>query len=127
MRNTEVGLPLSFSHSLNFSISQLRFFFDCDLAAIVTAGGAYSVIDVVLTAVGAYGQRGSNCSVVCSSFESPGLGLPSFWMCHFYLLFNDLLFTLHVELRRNAPFRTAKVLQIERITKFLQVFFPNAT
>ena len=72
-------LPLT-SYLNSFS---LRFFLDGHLAAIVTAGGTNGVIDVILAAVGAYGQRWSYSSVVCSSLKGPCLGLPSFWMCHF--------------------------------------------
>ena len=73
----------------------LRFLFDGNLAAIVAASRANRVIDVELAAVGAYCQCGSYCLVVSSSFESPGLGLSSFWMCHnsiYYLMIYYLLF-----------------------------------
>ncbi len=86
-------LIFSFSQSLN-SIAQLSFLFDSHLTTIVSASGAYGVVDVILAAVRANGQCWSYSSVVCSSLESPGFGLSSFRMCHFYLLFNDLLFTI---------------------------------
>ena len=83
------------AHAGYDGIYHLSFLFDCYLAAIVTASRAYRVIDVELATVGTYCQCGSYCLVVSSSFESPSLGLSSFRMCHCYLLFNDLLFTIN--------------------------------
>lgn len=80
--------PISFSHSLNLKLSQSSFFFDCHLTAIVTASGAYCVVDVILTTIWANGQCWSYCTVMCSSLESPGFGLSSFRMCHFFLSIN---------------------------------------
>ena len=71
-----------FTFSPFYLFNSLRFLLDCNLSAIVTAGRANGVIDVELAAVRAYCQCGCYCLVVSSSFESPGLGLSSFRMCH---------------------------------------------
>lgn len=60
---------------------------DSELATIVTAGGAYGVIDVESTAVGALGERGSYGLVMSATLEGAGLGLSSFRMCHGEILF----------------------------------------
>lgn len=72
----------------------LCLFLDSNLATIVSAGRAYSVIDMKLSAVGAYCQCRRNCFVVGSSFKGPCLGLSSLWMCHFfvYLLLSNIFF-----------------------------------
>ena len=63
----------------------LCLFLDSNLATIVSAGRAYSVIDMKLSTVGAYCQCRRNCFVVGSSFKGPCLGLSSLWMCHFFV------------------------------------------
>ncbi len=60
---------------------------DYDTAAVETTFAAYGVVDVPCAAVGAYSQSGHLCLVVSSALCCPGLGLFSFRMCHFFLLF----------------------------------------
>ena len=56
---------------------------DSHLATIVSASGAYGVVDVVGTAVGAYGERGCYGLVMGTTFSGTSLRLSSFRMCHF--------------------------------------------
>ena len=49
------------------------FFLNCNLTTVVAARWAYGVVHIELAAVGAYGQCGSNGSVVSSSFASTSL------------------------------------------------------
>lgn len=56
--------------------------YDSNLATIVAASGAYSVVDVECTAVAALSKCRSYCSVVGATLESTSLWLSSFRMCH---------------------------------------------
>ena len=68
------------------------FLYDCQLAAIVAAGGAYGVVDVPCTTVRTYGERGSYGLVMGATLEGTGLGLSSFRMCHGSFIFFLLLY-----------------------------------
>lgn len=63
------------------------FLYDCQLAAIVAAGGANGVVDVPSAAFGADSERRCYGLVVGSTLEGSGLRLSSFRMCH-----NDKMF-----------------------------------
>ena len=69
-------------------LRRLSFLLDSNLAAIVTACRAYCVINVELAAVRAYCQCRSYSLIMSSSLEGSSLGLSSFRMCHFVLIFN---------------------------------------
>ena len=58
-----------------------------EFTSVVAAAGAYSVIYIPLTAVGALSECGGNCLIVSSTLESSGLRLSSFRMCHFVVIF----------------------------------------
>ena len=70
------------------------FHLDSHLAAIVSAGGAYRVVNVELSTIGAFRQCGRYRLVVGSSFEGASLRLSSFRMCHCCLCIMCLLFFL---------------------------------
>ena len=53
------------------------------LAAVVTALGANSVINMPCTAVGALSDGGNLCHVVRATLGGTGLRLSTFRMCHF--------------------------------------------
>lgn len=74
------------------SLLHCSFFLDGELTAVVAAVAAYSVKYMPFSAVGADGQRGSNCYVVSATLGSSRLRLSSFRMCHFTFLFNYPLF-----------------------------------
>jgi uncharacterized membrane protein len=63
-------------------LSYFVFHLDGHLATIVSAGGAYSVIDVVSATVGAYCQCGGYCLVMGAALGRTCLRLSSFRMCH---------------------------------------------
>ena len=59
---------------------------------IVSAAGAYSVVDVVCAAVRADSQCGQLSYVMSTTFRLTGVRLSTFRMCHNYLQFNHLQF-----------------------------------
>ena len=66
------------------------FLYDCQLAAIVAAGGANGVVDVPSAAFGADSERRCYGLVVGSTLEGSGLRLSSFRMCHCCLYVLDV-------------------------------------
>ena len=71
-------------HSSSWKSQLLRYFLfhDCQLASVVSASGANSMINVPCTAVGANCQRGGNGFIMSSALERSRFGLSSFRMCH---------------------------------------------
>ena len=63
------------------------FLYDCNLASIVSACRAYSVVYIEFTAIWTYCQCWSDGSVVSSSFTTSCFRLSSFRMCHSLFLF----------------------------------------
>ena len=56
------------------------------LATVVTALGAYGVINMPCAAVGALSDGRSHSHVVGAALSGTGLGLSSFRMCHFLVV-----------------------------------------
>lgn len=73
-------------------LSGCHFFLDSNLAAIVSALTAYTVVYVPCAAVGADGECGHHSLVVSSTLCGTCLRLFTFRMCHFILSF---LFVYH--------------------------------
>ena len=65
---------------------------NCQLAAIIAAAGAYSVVDVVSAAVRANCQSRHFRYVMSTPLGLTGVRLSTFRMCHNYLQFNLLQF-----------------------------------
>ena len=61
--------------------------YDSNLATIVAASGAYSVVDVECTAVAALSERRSYSSIMGATLEGTSLRLSSFRMCHCCIVF----------------------------------------
>ena len=61
------------------------------LATVVTALGAYGVINMPCAAVAATGDSWCNSHVVSSSLGCAGLRLSTFRMCHFFVIYFLLL------------------------------------
>ena len=60
---------------------------DHELAAVVTALAAYMVVHMPCSAVGADGESGDQCLVVCAAFRCSCVRLSAFRMCHFSMYF----------------------------------------
>ena len=62
------------------------FLLNGQFTAIIATAGAYRVVDVPCTAVGADSQSGGYSLIMRSALECSRLGLSSFRMCHFSVI-----------------------------------------
>ena len=86
------------------------------LATVVPALGAYGVINMPCTTVGALSDGGSYSHVMSATLGCASLRLSTFRMCHFYLIIYLLIIIL--QLAQRLPTRVGSRFDIFILTLF---------
>jgi len=91
---------------------------DSEFTTIVATAGAYGVIDVMSTAVGANSQSGHYSHVMGTTFRLSGVRLSSFRMCHNYLQFTIYNFKFTISNLCFGLFLGAAKVSLEKLIHF---------